>query len=165
MKDTIVVKLPGGREVELGPKSGYLQLAVDLEMTDKDPAVRDTIATFEMLARRVKAIDGKPPAGKYDYRRLLTDLSDRDVQVLVRAAAELDTPTPEEIAAALAGAGLRAKEAMDEAVALYRLTGGAIPFEQAMEYPEAKRKLMLAAMLPKERAAEESGSPAAEGRE
>ena len=140
--------VPSGHSITLGPRFGNLALAIDLEYADKSEAEREW-RNIEMLARRVKAIDGKPVGG-YTRTRLLTDFLERDLAVIARVAGEMDTPSPEEYAAALHGAGLASKEAMDEAVALYRLTGGAIPFEQAMEMDEKRRKLLLAALLPKE---------------
>jgi len=139
------VKLPSGKVVELAPKHGHLAMAVDVMFASKPPAEREW-AWAELMARRVKAIDGKQVV-MYGYVRFLADFDDRDQRVLVAVAARMDIPTPEEYAEALKGAGTLSAEALDESVALYRLSGGVVPFDQAMEYDEKSRKWLLAGFL------------------
>lgn len=141
-KNTRTVKLPSGKVVELSPKHGHLAMAVDVSFAGKTVAEREW-KWAELMARRVKAIDGKPCV-QYGHVRFLADFDDRDQRVLVAVAARMDIPTPEEYAEALKGAGMLSAEALDESVLLYRLSGGMIPFEQAMEFDEKSRKMMLA---------------------
>jgi len=139
------VKLPSGKVVMLGPKHGHLAMAVDVAFAGKTPPEREW-AWAELMARRVKTLDGKPVV-QYGYVRFLADFDDRDQRVLVAVAARMDIPTPEEYAEALKGSGLLSAEALDESVALYRLSGGAIPFDQAMEFDEKTRKWYLASFI------------------
>jgi len=142
---TRTVKLPSGRVVELAAKSGHLAMAVDVAFASKAPAEREW-KWAEMMARRVKTVDGRPMTG-YGHVRFLADFDDRDQRVLVAVAARMDIPTPEEYAEALKGAGMLSADALDESVLLYRLSGGVVPFEQAMEYDEKSRKYLLASFV------------------
>lgn len=142
---TRTVKLPSGKCVELAPKHGHLAMAVDVTFAGKTPAEREW-KWAELMARRVKSIDGKPTV-QYGYVKFLADFDDRDQRVLVAVAARMDIPTPEEYAEALKGSGLLSAEALDESVMLYRLSGGMVGFEQAMEFDEKSRKMMLASFV------------------
>lgn len=139
------VRLPCGKRVTLGPRYGRLTLDVDLDYVGRSEDEKQWKG-IELIARTIKAIDGKPVPG-YTRDKLVLDFSERDVAVLVAVRSRLDTPTPEELAAALEG--MESAEALSESVEIFRLSGGAIPFETAMEWPEKKRKL-VAGLLRKE---------------
>lgn len=148
--ESIEVVLPSGRRVMLAPLFGRTVLAVDIDFA-REPAEVQAWKFAEILARRITAIDGKPMTG-YTHKRLLMEFPDRDVRALVTAAAQFDNPTPEELAAALSGQV--AAEVLQEAVALYRLSGGAMSFEQALELDAKRRKLMLAVFAAQDKPAE-----------
>jgi hypothetical protein len=136
------IKLPSGKVVSLAARFGRLTLDVDLDYVGKTEDEK-AWKGIDIIARTIKAIDGKPVAG-YKRDQLVVDFSERDITVLVAARARLDTPTPEEMADALEG--FESKEALAESVEIYRLTGGAVPFELAMNWPDKKRKLILATL-------------------
>jgi hypothetical protein len=137
------IKLPSGRVVTMGPKSGMLAFQVDVAFAGKSPAERE-YRWAEEYARRLQAIGGQKVAAGYGYVQLLADFTDGELKVITYALAAYDNPTPEELAAALEGGGMHSAEALKESVALHRASGGAIPFERAMELDEASRKMMLA---------------------
>ncbi|MCX7731626.1 MAG: hypothetical protein N2248_00450 [candidate division WOR-3 bacterium] len=143
------VKLPSGKTVALGPRFGELSLQVDLDfatdpkMASLDPEERRGWKGLEIIARTIKMIDGKPVT-RYTRDDLIRNFPERDIAVLVVARARLDTPTPEELAAALSD--LESAAALAESVEIHRLTGGAISFEISMQFSERKRKLLLSAL-------------------
>jgi hypothetical protein len=136
------VKLPSGKIVSLGPRHGRLTLDVDLDYAGKSEDEK-LWKGIEIVARTIKAIDGKPVAG-YTRDKLCVDFTERDISTLVAVRARLDVPTPEELASALGE--LESKEALAECVLIFRLSGGAIPFELAMNWPDKKRRLILVAL-------------------
>jgi len=135
------VRLPSGKVVMLGPKSGAIARDVDIMFSSRPPA-EQAWGWQELMARRIRAIDGKPVTG-YNHTRFVFDLDDRDQKVLLSVAALMDIPSPEQTAEALKGSGLLSAEAMDESVLLYRVSGGSIDFETAMAYDDKTRKLVL----------------------
>lgn len=141
----VAVKVPSGHEVVIGPRFGALTLAVDLEYAGKNE-VEQEWKWAEMLARRIKTIDGKP-VPSYNRSRLVADFLERDLMVLTAVVRQMDVPTPDELAAAMAG--LVAKETLEECVLLAQMSGGAVSFEAAMQLPEKQRKLMIAALTGK----------------
>lgn len=137
------VKLPCGKTVTLGARYGKLELDVDLEYVGR-PEDEKGWKGPEVMARTIVAIDGKPVPG-YTLARMITDFDARNVAVITAAHNRLVSPTPEEVAAGLEG--FMAKDALSECVQIFRLTGGAVAFENAMEWPERKRKLILGALV------------------
>jgi hypothetical protein len=138
-----VVKLPCGKSVTLGARYGKMELDVDLEYVGR-PEDEKGWKGPEVMARTITHIDGKPVPG-YTLARMITDFDSRNVAVITAAHNRLVSPTPEEVAAGLEG--FMARDALLECVQIYRLTGGAVAFENAMEWPERKRKLILGALI------------------
>ena len=136
------VKLPSGKVVMLGPKSGTIARDIDIMFHSRPPAEQEW-KWQELMARRIRAIDGKSVTG-YNHTRFASDLDDRDQEVLLLVAALMDNPRAEHKAEAFKSSGLLSAEAMDESLALYRVSGGSIDFETAMTYDDATRKLTLA---------------------
>ncbi len=147
MERFIPVKLPSGKTVTLGPRYGELTLQVDLEfatdpkLSQLDSEEKRGWKGLEIIARTIKQIDGKPVTN-YHRDNLIRDFPEKDIAVLVLVRARLDTPTPEELATALSE--LESADALTESVEIHRLTGGAVPFETAMQFSERKRKFLLA---------------------